>query len=234
MQSRGNTRQGLLQQRTFLGMRVFAGNHVGNQTVLRIVEHQRLPRQGGGPKPAQLENTMLGAGQVVPIQDSYAVARQQRQGLRPHRLHTGAQFLARIMHQRRRDLRFQTLQLVIDSLPGHRNFVRVGLVERSHGRRFLEHHVAHDLNTLGESQFLGVAQDGVLLENLIQHRRFENTLKRCTDHHADRTPLDEDRQWFAQQHPCRSCFARPIHTPPPRCDARRSRSDTINRETVTD
>ena len=219
MHSRGDARQRLFQQRALLGMCVFAGNHVGDQTMLRIVEHQRLPRQGGGPKPAQLENTMVGAGQVVPIQDSYAVTRQQRRGLRPHRLHTGAQFLARIMNQSRRDLRFQTLQLVVYSLPGHRNFVRVSLVERPHGRRFLEHHVAHDLNTLGESQFLGVAQDGVLLENLVQHRWLENTLKSCANHHADWTPLDKDRQWFAQQHPCRSCFAEPIHPPPPRCDA---------------
>src|SRR5208337_5540360 len=56
----GNARQCLTQQRPFLGMRVFAGNDVGDQAVLRVVEHQRLPWQGGGTETTQLENAMLG------------------------------------------------------------------------------------------------------------------------------------------------------------------------------
>ena len=74
------------------------------------------------------------------------------------------------MHQCRRDVRFQAFELVVHGLPRYGNLVGMGLVVGSHRRRFLEHDIGHDLDTLGESQFLDIAQDRVVLENLIQHR----------------------------------------------------------------
>ncbi len=225
-----NAGERLVQQRPFLGISLFAGDHVGHQVEPRIVEHQRLSRQDGGAETTQLENAMFGARQMVPIQHPHAITRQQRRGLRSHRLDAGEQFLRRIMHQRRRDLRFQVLQLVVDGLPRDGNLVRVGLVVGSHRRRFLEHDAAHDLNALGESQLLRVAQHGVVLEHLIQHRRFKNAFDRRANHHTDRTPFHKHRQRFARQHPCRSCFPKLVAPSPPRCGPGRSRSDTINPE----
>src|SRR5208282_5855431 len=79
-----NTCQRLLQQRAFLGMGIFAGNDIGNQTIPRIVEYKCLTRQSGRPEVTQLENAMFGTCQMVAIQNSHTIARQQRQGLRSH------------------------------------------------------------------------------------------------------------------------------------------------------
>ena len=81
--------QHFLEQGALLGVGVFAGHHLSGQIQLGIVEHQRLPRQGGRAVAAQCPQAMLRARQVVAVQHPHPIAAQQGPWLGGHLLQAG-------------------------------------------------------------------------------------------------------------------------------------------------
>ena len=196
----------LLGQRTLLGVPVFAGNHVANQIPLGIVEHQRLSRQSRRSVPTQPQEPMICARQVIAIQDPQAKSRQQRRRTNAHGFERRAKFGLAMTDQGRRDRQFQMFQLVVHGLPGHGKCVGVGLVPSAHGRANLKHDVRHDFAALSEGKFQRVLSHRMVLKDLLQFVRVQNSLQRPTNHHTHRAGLDKLLEPFAKQHPCRSCF----------------------------
>jgi len=82
-------------------------------------------------------------------------------------------------------------ELVIDGLPCDAKFVAMILVPSTDGRNHLKDHIGHDAKTLIEGEFLGVLQDGVVIENLLEFGWVEDSLQSSLHHDADRAGLDE-------------------------------------------
>ena len=68
-------RQHLIDQGPLLGVGVLARDDIDDQHGGRVEDHQRLPRQGRGAGGPRRPGAVLGAGQVVAVEDLGAVAR---------------------------------------------------------------------------------------------------------------------------------------------------------------
>ena len=75
--------QDVISERTFLGVAVLARDDVDDQPQFRIEDHQAMARQGRRPRGAQHGEAMLGAGEVVAVEDLGPVAIQERRPLAP-------------------------------------------------------------------------------------------------------------------------------------------------------
>ena len=72
--TRLNLGDDLVQQGAFLGVAVLAADDVGDQPAGRLEDGQALPRQGGGGLVPGLGQAVLGAREVVAVEDAHAVA----------------------------------------------------------------------------------------------------------------------------------------------------------------
>ena len=108
--------QDLVQQRTLLGMAVFAEDHVGGQHQPRVEHDQGLPRQGPGADRPQFLEPVLGPGQVVAVEDLDVIARQQRGSGAVHRVDDRAEASGGGVDQRRGEGRFGAVELAVDGL----------------------------------------------------------------------------------------------------------------------
>ena len=68
------------QQGTFLGMSVFARQHIDHQTILRVEDDESLPGQRCRVQLAQFTNPSVGPTQVVSIDDLGAISGHRRLG----------------------------------------------------------------------------------------------------------------------------------------------------------
>ena len=68
--------QDLVQQRPFLGMTVFAQDHVGGQHQPGVEDDQRMAGQGPGADRPQLLEPVLGPGEMVAVEDPDAITGQ--------------------------------------------------------------------------------------------------------------------------------------------------------------
>ena len=93
---RGNN---LVQQRSLLGVAIFAGKHIADQTPVGVQYDQALARQGSGRDVAQLLDPVVAGGDTVAIEYLGMVARRHRLQPAVHLVDQRHQFASHITDQ---------------------------------------------------------------------------------------------------------------------------------------
>ena len=114
--ARLHTVQHVRQERAFLSVCILAGNDVDHQSPVGIEHRQRLSGQRNCGLTTQHVQAVFRRGKVVSIKQPDLVPRQQRWIHGSEFLQHRQKLLSRIHDQGRRDLRLDTIQLVVESL----------------------------------------------------------------------------------------------------------------------
>ena len=196
-------RQHLIDQGPLLGVGVLARDNIDDQHGGRVEDHQRLPRQGRGAGRAGRRDAMLGAGEVVAVEDLGAVARD--------RLGQGG---VELTDQRREspgvvqdegtaDAGLQPLQLLVERRERSGDLAQRSQVGGTDGGLGPADDGAHQLDHRGEEHLPGVLTGRVFLEKAIDLGGIEGVLQQRAKHHRDRGLLDEPLEDLAESHGCR-------------------------------
>ena len=167
-------------------IRVLTGQDVGDQPAVRVVYHQRVPRQRGPTMPAQGRQALLAGWQVIAVKHAHLPARQAGTAA-PSRGHRH-QALGAAAHQRPQDRWLGAVDLVIERGQRHR--------QRFHGpRRSMQRWTEaegdqrHKLDHGREQQLARVLPLAVLLEHRVDPLARKGMLQRNPRHYARRCML---------------------------------------------
>ena len=143
-------------------MAVLARDDVDDQPQFRVEDHQRLARQRRGPRGAQHVEAMLGAGEVVAVEEAGPVADQQRLRACPQLIDDRGEGRAGVADQSGTGARFDAIDLVVNGLasdPQGRGHLLEGGVDRGSD---VADDDAHKVDDVGEEQLPRVLQLGVV------------------------------------------------------------------------
>jgi site-specific DNA recombinase len=169
-------------------VRVLAGQDVGDQPAVRIVDHQRVSRQRRAAVPAQGCEALLAGRQVVTVEHAQLPARQAgttipARGYRPQPFGAAAD-------QCPQHRRLRAIDLVVERADRH--WQRLQAPRRSVQRRAqAKGDQPHQLDHRREQQLARVLPLSVLLEYRVDPAARKGVLQRNPCHHACRRALLE-------------------------------------------
>ncbi len=175
-------------------VRVLAGHQVHHQATIRVVCHQRVPRQRRTAQGAQGQQALLAARQVVAVQHPHLPAGQagRRAQLRHHR----RQPLGAAANEGTQHAGFGVVDLVIQGRQRHRQRRHLARC-RVQGRAQAQRHQRGQLDHGREQQLTRILPLPMRLEHLVHPARRQRVLQRQARHHARRRvplkPLQNQR-----------------------------------------
>ncbi len=196
-------RQDPVQQRSLLGMTVFAQDDVGGQHQPGVEDDQRLAGQGPGADRPQLLEPVLGAGEMVAVEDPDAIAGQPLRPAAAHRVDDRSQPRGHRRDQRRRHGGLGAVELVVDGVdrgPDGLGPRLEGRVDR--GPDAADDH-AHQVDDRGEKELVGELLLRDVLEELIEDLGVQGVLDDPSRHDGQGGILGESLKDVAEDHRCR-------------------------------
>jgi site-specific DNA recombinase len=167
---------------------VLAGQDVGDQPAVRVVDHQRVSRQRRAAVPAQGCEALLAGRQVVAVEHAQLPARQAGAAI-PACSHR-PQPLGAAANQRPQHARFGAIDLVVERADRHRQPLQ-GPRRGVQGRAQAKGDQRHQLDHRREQQLARVLPLSVLLEYRVDPVARKGVLQRNPCHHARRRALLE-------------------------------------------
>jgi len=122
------------KQRSLLCVSVFAGNDVGDHSIMRIKHCKREARQWCGLMRSCLFEPMFGATEVIAVDDTHTVSRQRLRNLASHDSLERSELSNAMPDEFGGDIRFETVELVVHGLDGNVDIVLMALDGMVNGR----------------------------------------------------------------------------------------------------
>ena len=199
---RSDDLQDLTQQRALLRVAVLAEDDVDGQHSLRVEHDQRLAGQGAGADDPQLLDSVLGAREMVAVEEPDVIARQQGGTGPAHRINDRCQSGAIGPDQGRRCDRFGAVDLAVERLDGNGEGLSLVPVSGVDGGLDAAHDEAHQIHDRGEEELLGVLLIGDVFKQLVQRPRVEGILQQASGHDGQGGILGEPLEDVAEDHRC--------------------------------
>ena len=194
--------QEVVGHRPLLGMAVLAGYDIADQHPLGIEHHQGVTGQGPGAGEPEGLDPVLGAGQVVAVEDLDPIAFQPRLIPAAKLVDDGAEDRAGVLDQGGAGGRLDPVDLVVNGFlgdPQEGGHLLEGRVDRGSDAADDE---AHQVNDVREQEVARVLQLGVTREQGIDRGGRQGVLQEGLHHDAHRGILDEPLKDITMDHRC--------------------------------
>src|SRR5215468_8286349 len=179
------------QQRALLRMPIFTRKDIGDQTVGRLIDHERLAWQGPPGGLTQSCESMLAGFQTVAVDNFDPIAIEPGRTLTAHVRNQWDELAGTIAHEFRGGARLQAIEFVIDGDNGGPHVGFVSQVRCTHGGLDTKDHLAHQVIDGGKQEFARVLFLGRALIPEIEAIGAQHPLQRRAHHYRDRTLFDK-------------------------------------------
>jgi hypothetical protein len=184
-------------------MTVFTQDHVGSQHPLGVEHDQRMTGQGPGADGPQLLDSVLGAGEMVAVEDPDTIAGQPSLPGAVHRVDDRREPIGHRVHQRGRHDGLGAVEFVVDGVdrgPDRLGPRLKGRMDR--GPDAADHHT-HQVDSRGEEELVGELPLSDVLEELVEDLGVHRVLHDPLSHDGQGGILREPLKDIAEDHRCR-------------------------------
>src|SRR5262252_9517633 len=179
------------QQRTLLRMPIFTWKDIGDQTVGRLIDHERLAWQGPPGGLTQSCESMLAGCQTVAVDNFDPIAIEPGRTRTAYVRNQWDELAGTIAHEFCGGASLQAIEFVIDGDNGGPHVGFVSQVRCTHGGLDTKDHLAHQVIYGGKQDFARVLFLGRALIPEIEAIGAQHPLQRRAHHHRDRTLFDK-------------------------------------------
>jgi hypothetical protein len=156
----------------------------------RLVDRQRLARQARRPRRPRRDQTMIGPGQDVAVEDSRGVAGDRLGQQSPGGSDQLAAAPRRLTDHFRGDGQFHAIELAVEGRE-RSDQPELAIAERRAGRGMMTaDDIEHDEDEVFEGELAGVLALGGLLEELVEGCALDDPIQGDASHDGDRRVAD--------------------------------------------
>jgi hypothetical protein len=184
-------------------MTVFTGDDIGGQHQPGVEHDQCMAGQGGGAHGPQLLDPMLGAGEVIAVEDSSAIAGEPVWPGPSHRVDDRGQPRGHGVDQRGGDGGLGAVERVVDGVDGRPDGLGACLKGGMDRGPETADHDAHEVDDHGEEELVGELLAGDLLEELVEDLGVHGVGHDALSHDGQGRNLGEPLEGIAEDHRCR-------------------------------
>jgi hypothetical protein len=186
------------QHGAFLGMAIFTGKDIAPQAVSGLIDDQGFPGQGAAVHLSQGFEAPVTRLNTIAINNFYAVPRHPGGTRTIQLLDQRRQHRSTLAYQRRRGVRLDPVELVLERDEGGSNLVFVVPIRRSHRGLETKDHLAEHVIDGRKQPGAGVLLLGGPGKPGIELVRSQDAFQRATYHHGNGTFLHKTCEHFAQ------------------------------------